>query len=217
MVQLNDYNQQQAEAILIVREHLEELLSTELDWLKKRIHSYLEFRSNVASFQKSYFADVCSQKCFTSQTSACCGREGILTFFADVFINLLLSTEEKIDTLLQTLLKDTGGYNCVYLNEAGCLWTLKPIVCEMFLCDHAKNTVLAGDDILSRQWEEFRQQERLYTWPAKPVLFDELEIIFIEAGFDSPLMYLNRSPGLLRLKAKQGLVSQTSVKTAGSP
>ena len=214
---MSDYNQQQIEAILIVREHLEGLLPTELDWLKKRIYSYLEFRSNVGSFQKKYFADVCSQKCFTSQTSACCGREGILTFFADVLINVLLSTKEEIDTLLQTLVKNTGGYNCVYLNEVGCLWTLKPIVCEMFLCDHAKNTVLTGDDTLSHQWEEFRQQERLYTWPAKPVLFDELEIIFIEVGFDSPLMYLNRSPGLLRLKAKQGLLSQTSAKAAGSP
>ncbi len=217
MVPLSDYNRQQTEAILIVREHLAGLPATQLDWLKRSIHSYLEFRSSVASFQRRYFADVCSQKCFTSRTSACCGREGILTFFADVLINVLLSTEEEIDILLQTLVKDTGGFNCVYLNEAGCLWTHKPIVCEMFLCDHAKNIVLARDDTLGRQWEEFRQQERLYTWPAKPVLFDELEIIFIEAGFDSPLMYLNRSPGLLRLKAKQGLVSQTSVKAAGSP
>jgi len=36
-------------------------------------------------------------------------------------------------------------------------------------------------------------------------LHDELENFFIEAGCNSPLMYLHRSPGLLRLKAKHGL------------
>ena len=85
-----------------------------------------------------------------------------------------------------------------------------------FLWQKPDYSNLSLKEFLLTDWEEFRQEERLYTWPAKPVLFDELEIIFIEAGFDSPLMYLNRSPGLLRLKAKHGLLSQTSVKATGS-
>lgn len=203
---MSDYNEQQTEAILIVHKHLTGLPASQLGWLKQRISPYLEFRADVACYQKEHFADICSQKCFTSRTSACCGREGIITFFADVVINVLLSTNEEIDTLLQTLKQDVGGFSCVYLNETGCIWRLKPIVCEMFLCDHAKKNIFAENDLLSRQWEGFRQKERLYTWPTRPVLFDELESFFMEAGFDSPLMYLHRSPGLLRLKAKHGTV-----------
>ena len=117
-------------------------------------------------------------------------------------INVLLSTDKDTDKLLDTLELDTGGFNCVYLNETGCLWLFKPIVCEMFLCDHAKNSVLGVEESLQSQWEKLRRQERLYTWPSRPVLFDELEDFFIQAGFDSPLMYLHKSPGLLRLKAQ---------------
>ena len=189
----------------MVRQYLSSLPNSELRWLKQRIKSYLQFRKVVDSFQDEHFADICSEKCFTSRTSACCGREGIITFFADVVINVLLSTSTEIDTLLETLEGDTGGFNCVYLNESGCIWRSKPIVCEMFLCDHAKNLVLADNEKLASQWQKLRRRERMYTWPTRPVLFDELEVLFRNAGFDSPLMYLHKSPGLLRLKAKHGL------------
>jgi hypothetical protein len=201
----SEYNQQQKEALLMVRQHLSGLPLSQLHRLKRRIRSYLGFREAVASFQKTHFADLCSEKCFTSHTSACCGREGIITFFADVVVNVLLSTQEENDVLLDILDTDTGGLNCVYLNNTGCLWRAKPIVCEMFLCEHAKNLVLDNNKALKSQWETFRQRERRYTWPTRPVLFDELEDYFIGAGFDSPLMYLHRSPGLLRLKARHGL------------
>lgn len=124
-----------------------------------------------------------------------------MTFFADMFINLLLSSNEETESLLQTLLSDTGGTKCVYLsNRKGCLWHLKPIVCEMFLCDQAKETVLERDGRLKSEWEELRQKEKNFTWPDKPVLFDEIEGIFINKGFDSPLMYFHRNPGLLSIK-----------------
>lgn len=203
MAEISEYNQQQKDAILMVRQHLSHLPDSELRWLKQRLRSYLAFREAAASFQETHFADLCSEKCFTSSTSACCGREGIITFFADVVVNMLLSTQEEIDVLLDILDTDTGGLNCVYLNQTGCLWRAKPIVCEMFLCDHAKNLVLDNSNALKSQWEQFRQRERRYTWPTRPVLFDELEAYFIAAGFDSPLMYLHRSPGLLRLKANR--------------
>ena len=212
MAEISEYNQQQKDAILLVRQHLSHLSDSELRRLKQRIRSYLGFRKAVASFQKRHFADLCSEKCFTSYTSACCGREGIITFFADVVINVLLSTQEEIDTLLDILDTDIGGLNCVYLNNTGCLWRAKPIVCEMFLCEHAKNLVLDNNKVLKAQWETFRQRERRYTWPTRPVLFDALEDYFIEAGFDSPLMYLHRSPGLLQLKARHGLGPKQSSK-----
>ncbi|MGB5922655.1 MAG: hypothetical protein WBH36_10520 [Syntrophobacteria bacterium] len=212
MVEISEYNQQQKEALLMVRQHLSGLPLSQLHRLKQRIRSYVGFRQTVASFQKTHFSDLCSEKCFTSYTSACCGREGIITFFADVVVNVLLSTQEEIDVLLDILDTDTGGLNCVYLNKTGCLWRAKPIVCEMFLCKHAKNLVLENNKALKSQWETFRQRERRYTWPTRPVLFDELEDYFIGAGFDSPLMYLHRSPGLLRLKAKHALGRKQSLK-----
>ena len=205
MKEMSEYNQQQIEAILMVRGHLSGLSASRLRRLRQKMSSYLEFRKDLSSFQKTHLAELCSQKCFTSRTSACCGREGIITFFADVVINVLLSTDGEIDTLLEALQRDTGGSNCVYLNEAGCIWHCKPIVCEMFLCDHAKGHLLAKNDTLVSQWEKLRQRERFYTWPDRLVLFDKLEDFFIRDGFDSPLMYMHRSPGLLRLKAKHGV------------
>ena len=209
---MSEYNQQQKDAILMVRQYLSHLPPAKLHWLKQRIKSYMQFRKAVHSFQERHFSDICSKKCFTSRTSACCGREGIITFFADVVINVLLSTNGQIDTLLETLEGDTGGFNCVYLNENGCLWLWKPIVCEMFLCDAAKNSVLAKSESLVSKWAGLRRRERRYTWPTRSVLFDELEGFFLNGGFDSPLMYLHKSPGLLRLKDKHGSeVRQKSV------
>jgi hypothetical protein len=119
-----------------------------------------------------------------------------------VVINLLLSSPAEIDALFLAVSHPTIGPNCVYLSREGCLWRLKPIVCEMFLCDHVKTRVLGEDPALRSRWERLRRRERLYTWPTRPVLFDELEALLRAAGLDSPLMYFHKSPGLLRLKAR---------------
>lgn len=199
---MSEYNRDQLEAIQMVQRQLGTLSTGQIGRLRRRMGPYLQFRGEVADFQKQHFSEVCTEKCFNSQTSACCGREGIATFFADVVMNVLLSREEEVEGLLQTLSEDTGGFKCVYLDEKGCLWQLKPIVCEMFLCEHAKDTVLGKDKSLRDQWEKLRQREKRYTWPSSPVLFDELEEMFIRASLDSPLMYYHRSPGLLRVKAQ---------------
>ena len=202
------YNQQQIETFRMVQNHLEKLPISRLTWLRRRIESYVQFRADVARFQQEHLADICSRKCFASQSSACCGREGIMTFFADVVVNALVSAPHEIDPLLAALARDTGGLNCVYLHDTGCLWLLKPIVCEMFLCEHAKRSALEENEPLLSQWEGLRRRERQYTWPSQPVLFDELEVLFLEVGLDSPLMYFHHSPGLLRVKAKHGLNRQ---------
>jgi len=199
---MSPYNRDQLEAITMIRRYMGELKRGQMSQIKRKIESYLGFRADAAEFQKKYFSALCTQKCFTSQTSACCGREGIATFFADMVINLFLSSDEEIDSLSQTLIHDSGGLNCVYLTDTGCLWRLKPIVCEMFLCQHAKDTVLGGDVNLQLQWEKLCQREKRYTWPSRPVLFDDLERLFIKKGYDSPLMYFHQSPGLLRVKAQ---------------
>ena len=74
------------------------------------------------------------------------------------------------------------------------------IVSEMFLWKHPKEAVLKNNNALRTQWEKFRRRERRYTWPSRPVLFDKLEELFIRDGFDSPIMYIDRSPGLIRVK-----------------
>jgi hypothetical protein len=132
---MSEYNRDQWEAIQMVQRHLGTFLPGQMGRLRRRIGPYLQFRGDVADFQKQYFSEVCTEKCFTSQTSACCGREGIATFFADVVMNVLVSREAEAKGLLKSLLEDTGGFKCVYLHEEGCLWRLKPIVCEMFLCE----------------------------------------------------------------------------------
>ena len=200
-MQPSPYNKEQLEAIKIVRQYLDKCPASEIESLKVRLKPYLAFRQETAKFQAQHLSEICNQNCFTSWTSACCGREGIMAFFADVVINLLLSSDEEIDSLTHTLLSDPGGTKCVYLsNEKGCLWRLKPIVCEMFLCDQAKKSVLEVNDRLKLEWEELRKKEDSFTWPDKPVLFDEIEEIFFNEGFDSPLMYFHKSPGLVRVK-----------------
>ena len=52
------------------------------------------------------------------------------------------------------------------------------------------------------EWNRLREEEKKYTWPDEPVLFDELEEIFIVEGIESPLMYFHRGPGLIRIKSK---------------
>ncbi|MDY6954162.1 MAG: hypothetical protein SWE60_21870 [Thermodesulfobacteriota bacterium] len=198
---MNEYNQEQLEAILLVRRHLELLSPSELRDLKTKIESYLAFREDVDRFTGQYFSEVCTQMCYQDRYSACCNREGIITFFADVVINLLMSEDEDVDRLLDVLGSPRAAEKCVYLGKAGCLWRVKPIVCEMFLCERAKDTVFSSAPDALKVWEELKGREKRYNWPDRAVLFDELEAYFMEKGCDSSLMYCHNSPGLLRVKA----------------
>lgn len=196
------YNQEHLDTFYSVRHILSQMTTQELDALRLEITPYLCFRKEVASFQADTFSEICTLKCFLDSTSACCAREGIAAFFGDVVVNCLASTPEEIEALLLALSHSAEGPQCVYLSEKGCLWHLKPIVCEMFLCDHAIEKKLENDETLKSHWDQLKKRERRYTWPDRPVLFDALEEIFIEKGCDSPLMYFHKSPGLLRLKSR---------------
>ncbi|MGD9244161.1 MAG: hypothetical protein PVH36_04470, partial [Desulfobacterales bacterium] len=117
--------------------------------------------------------------------------------------------KKEIDALLATLQKPNTGFKCIYLGNNGCMWRVKPIVCEMFLCEQAKKEVFGEKAWTEDAWNELKQRKKLYTWPDRPVLFDDLERYFMDAGYSSPLMYLHNSPGLLRIKkqAKQQAAS----------
>jgi hypothetical protein len=204
-MQISPYQQEQHEAILLAATHLETLHPDQILSLKTASHEYLMFREDVDAFQSVYFATTCTQKCFQSRISACCSREGILTFFADIVINDLFSTQEERNLLLTVLREPNDGPKCVYLGPRGCLWRIKPIVCQMFLCDAAKEKVFADHPSVESAWNGLKNREKQFTWPDKKVLFDDLETMFMDAGHASSLMYLHNSPGLLLVKKRAGL------------
>lgn len=176
------------------------LSSSEKEHLSEKTEEFLSFRKSVAEFLTQKFGSICTRKCYKSELSACCSKEGIITFFADIVINVLSSTEDEIKNILTTLHETHTGTKCVYLGEDGCLWRVKPIVCEMFLCDSAKDEVFAEFPRAEKKWQEFKKEEKRFKWPDRPVLFDMIESYFIDKGFTSKLMYLHNSPGLLRVK-----------------
>ncbi|MDI6687838.1 MAG: hypothetical protein QME06_06400 [Desulfobacterales bacterium] len=199
---MNSYHKEQSDAIYMVRHFLANISLKERQRLESDIADYLKFREEAALFLSAHFSEVCTQKCYQSRLSACCSREGIITFFADVVVNALMSQDGEIDFLLGVLKKPDNGLKCIYLGGKGCLWRLKPIVCEMFLCEHAKKEVFSKNQQLEHKWGKLKQREKLYTWPDSRVVFDALESYFIEAGYSSPLMYMHNSPGLLRVKRR---------------
>ena len=197
---MNSYQKEQSDALYMVRSHLSTFSSKERQKLESDVAGYLSFREKVGSFLSTHFSGVCTQKCYKSRLSACCTREGIITFFADVVINALISQDREIDLLLKVLKKPNNGFKCIYLGEKGCLWRLKPIVCEMFLCDPAKKKVFIENPLARDKWDELNKRKKMFTWPDRPVLFDVLEKYFMDAGYSSSLMYMHNSPGLLRVK-----------------
>ena len=206
---MSSYNQEQYDALDMVRRYVAGIGKDEKAVLVASLDDYLRFRQSVDDFLQTHFGTVCNQACYQSRLSACCSREGIVTFFADVVINVMLATPEEIDRMAEALQNDGNGMKCVYLGRNGCLWHLKPIVCAMFLCDRAEDEVFQDRPALRQQWEAYREHKKRFMWPDHPVLFDDIEAIFIAAGCTSPLMYLHNSPGLMRVKedAKKKIMS----------
>jgi hypothetical protein len=196
------YQEEQLETLLLIAGFLETLKTSARDELRGKIKEYLAFRAEVDDFQAMHLGDICTLKCYKNNLSACCSKEGIITFFADAVINIIMSDSNGIDMIKAALKKPNNGFKCVYLGEKGCLWNIKPIVCEMFICDSAKKESFQGKEGLIEEWEALKKREKLFTWPDKPILFDEIESFFIEAGCYSPLMYMHNSPGLLRVKKR---------------
>jgi len=197
---MNSYHKEQLETLNMVHRHLKTISIQERQRLLSQISDYLMFRDTVDEFLGEHFENICTQKCYQSKVSACCSREGIITFFGDVVVNMLVSNETEIKALAMVLKTPNDGFKCIYLGGDGCMWRIKPIICEMFLCDPAKETVFNEKPSANKLWIELKQREKHYRWPDRPVLFDDLEKYFMAAGYSSPLMYLNNSPGLLRVK-----------------
>lgn len=203
---MNDYQQEQFDAFTIVRQGLSRMDDSQRRMLKQAAADYMKFRQSVDRFLERYFNPICTDTCFRSQTSACCSKDGIITFFADAVINVLHASPSQMDRLIQVLKQTNSGHRCVYLGEEGCLWGVRPVVCAMFLCDRATNTVFSASPEAGDAWGHLRLQEKRFKWPDRPVLFDYLERVFLDMGYQSTLMHLNMSPGLLRIKRSAGLI-----------
>ena len=210
---MSDYNREQENAFAVVRRHLKDIeMPLRNGPLRDSLEAYLFFRRRVDRFLQEHFTSICGEACYRSRLSACCTKEGIITFFADVVVNALVSSPDEIEEILAVLQNPRTAVKCVYLGEKGCLWRIKPIVCTMFLCDRAQDEAFEKNPALRQQWQNFQTLKKRFTWPDRPVLFDELENIFIEAGHSSSLMYLHNSPGLIRVKQRAGLHTQIKLK-----
>ena len=197
---MTEYQHEQVEALELVTGYLSGLKPGDMDVLKEKLADYLSFRRDVDIFLSTHFSDICSETCYQSQISACCTREGIITFFADVVVNVVMSDESSIKDLFSVLHLSQEGSKCIYLGEKGCLWAVKPLICEMFLCKKAEDAVLKINPDLQKEWQALKDREKSFRWPDQKVLFDDLEQLFLDAGHTSSLMYLHNSPGLLRVK-----------------
>ena len=200
-----DYREEQLLNQQMVSDYFLRADEEEKSVIRGLCNDYLRFRADVGRFQDRYFQSLCSMACFQQQRSACCNKDGIITFFADLVINAVLSEAWELDTLIASLHHSRADMKCIYLGSSGCRWRLKPIVCEMFICDRAKEEVFATTPDTAGQWDRLKMREHLFRWPDRPVLFDEIESRFLAAGVRSSLMYLHNSPGLIRIKRKAGL------------
>lgn len=203
--QYKSYQEEQSETLSMIVQHLKEPSSRIRHDLRNKIGDYLAFRAEADDFLSRHLGDVCTMKCYKSNLSACCSKEGIITFFADVVINVIMSDTADIYILNTALEEQNDGFKCAYLGEKGCMWKIKPIVCEMFICDTAKKQALHGSPKLVKEWDALKKKQKIFTWPDRPVLFDEIESCFMAAGCFSPLMYMHNSPGLLRVKKMHGM------------
>lgn len=202
-----DYRREQLLNQDAVLGYLDAAGNSERDRIRRLCRDYLRFREDVAAYQTRYFQAHCRAACFQAQRSACCNKDGIITFFADLVINAVVSHRADLEALSACLHDPRQDMKCLYLGPQGCRWRLKPIVCEMFLCDRAKDEVFADLQEAERSWAALKRRELSFRWPDRAeVLFDGIEERFLAAGIRSSLMYLHNSPGLLRIKKKAGLL-----------
>ena len=180
---MSEYNTEQLETLRIVRQFLKSLSENETRFYKKQIEDYFLFRKKVSDFSRKNFSSICRAKCFENKLSACCTKEGIITYFADVFINAIHSDTSVLDNMESMLHNGGSSKNCVYLGNNGCIWLIKPIVCEMFFCDFLISEAEKDNPSIKKELEHLKLLQKNFTWPDKPVYFNTIEEVFIERGY----------------------------------
>jgi hypothetical protein len=202
---MNDYQSEQWDTLNTALRAIAQLDRLEREALKEELRPYIDYRRKADLFLSAHFGPHCTQSCYENHLSACCSKDGIITFWADTVINALLSDQAEIADCARALSEPTYAHKCTYLGSMGCRWRMRPLMCAMFLCDSVISRVLIGNSELQGTWKTLRKAADDFRWPDKPVLFDRLETFFMHKGVHSPLMYINKTPGLLRIKQKAGL------------
>ncbi len=204
---MNSYQMEQIHALGMIRQHAKKLekprtfreMKAKGFDLEAQLSGYLAFREEISRFFAGWFEEICTETCYTSGLSACCSKDGIIVFWADMVINAMVSGPAEFKRLEETIRNPASDAKCIYLAPGGCTWRIKPIVCEMFICPDAENAVFGTHPEAGSAWSEIRERKKAFTWPDRPVLFEVLESIFIEDGCRSSLMHVHNSPGLQRL------------------
>jgi hypothetical protein len=203
---MNEYQQEQWSALRQIADTIASIEAFAGEALRGEIRDYLQFREQLEVFLNQHFGRFCTQACFERQVSACCSKDGIITFWADHVINLYCSDNLQIEVLSSAIHRPLRQDKCIYLGTNGCLWKVRPLGCAMFLCDAVQRDVFKVQPSVERIWQGYSQKAKTYRWPDRPVLFDRLEQLFMAVGCRSALMYLNTSPGLLRVKKNSGRI-----------
>ncbi len=201
---MNEYQLEQYDALSQLLRAMEAFSEQRKERLLDEMRPYLNFRQRVDRFTERHFSPFCTAACFQNEKSACCSKDGIITYWADLVVNAFNSKPQRLVQLQQAVSTPYYTDKCIYLNPDGCLWDVRPLVCAFFLCDQLQKDALSGKPEELEVWNDFKQTSRSFQWPDRPVLFDRLEDLFIAAGCDSTLMYLHKSPGLLAVKKKAG-------------
>ncbi len=204
---MSDYQQEHLDTWIAVRRVCNTMEPSRIRELSASISEYIAFRKELQEFFEKYLKSYCQSKCFDTGRSICCGKDSIIVHFADIVVDVLLSEESDIDPILSALTTGPRGLFCVYLGPNGCLWKLTPIVCAMFLCDGLIDVRIKGRREIEEKWYRLQELRKTFTWPNRPVLFDEIEKSFLALGLQSPLMHYHFSPGLLRIKQNAGLIT----------
>ncbi len=197
---MNEYQREQGDALTLVIEQLGLLSNDQRQALNDELGPYLAFRKEVDRFLDAHFSAHCTRSCYTNRRSACCSKDGIITFWADVVVNVCCSSGSALSRLQEALNSPAFEHKCTYLGIDGCCWQVRPLMCAMFLCDQVQQDVFSKERVCEKKWDELKRRAQAFRWPDRPVLFDRLEVLFMERGCRSSLMYINTSPGLLRIK-----------------
>jgi hypothetical protein len=201
---MNEYQTEQWDALQLAKRLLSRIGAAEIERLKGAILAYLEFRRQVDAFLAAHLGAHCTRSCYTNSRSACCSKDGIIIFWADVAINALCSDEKQLADIERAIERPFHDAKCVFLGPQGCRWQVRPLVCALFICDPAREEVFKLGKSVEDQWEALQRRAQDFRWPNKPVLFDYLETYFMALGGRSSLMYINSSPGLMRIKRQTG-------------
>ncbi|MFH1885914.1 MAG: hypothetical protein ABIJ95_12910 [Pseudomonadota bacterium] len=199
---MSGYDKEQAGAHGLVLDFLSQAGEEEVRELSHLAAPYLAFRREVDAFLSRHFSGICTRACYENERSACCSRDGILTWFADHVVNVLAGGRGNAEALAARLAEP--GHRCVYLGPGGCSWAVRPLVCALFLCGRAREEVFALAPALADEWEALRKREKEFIWPDRPVLFETLEARFLARGLDHSLMHCHKSPGLRMVRKKAG-------------